>query len=352
MGHQFDQSFIQKDVATIMENTRKLAFHEMEKEFSELDLQLKYNSLSKNSLEVSNVIHDRFPDLHIEASVSKEIQTLVGEIAISLKNKEVKFRILGLFEPITGPRASLYLKEHIQQELINQFKQFTHKEDLDDADIFSACQKAYRSLQEGFISSSLNCRIHPALPSIAESLSSMTVALIGDDFGYVLNVGHSKALLNVAQDCIPLSLSADPDVQENTNMIEARGGKVCHGLVNYALNSATAFGGASTNGIVGALVSFTKFSKQEVSSEGSLFLGSSTIFSKLGQRGVSDFYAENSIKVGDRADALTGSLIHSNPKISHVGCLILTFGRPERIATPESRPDSRLSGFLLVRFRG
>lgn len=281
-----------------------------------------------------------------------EIQTLSTEITVKSRKNIHRFSLIGLFEPVEGARASLYLKNRLSDVLATELEKLGSRvENFDDGLILTACRRAYAVLQTEFVYSHSGKKLHPYLPSLSEDCSAMTVLLMNQDAIYVFNVGNSKAVLNNGGTCVPLSLPADLSISENRKLVEGRGGIIRDGKVNGKISSATIFGGESLHGAVSPLYSVTKILRSEVAPNSHILLGTSSLFAHLHPRKAVEFL-HNRNKSSDytlHADNFVYSVTEQS-KQEDVGCLVLCLdeARPVLYKSPAS---SVLSGMSRITVR-
>ena len=66
--------------------------------------------------------------------------------------------------------------------------------------------------------------------------------LVTEKHIYIANSGDSRAVASINGKCVPLSFDHKPEDPNETNRIEAAGGKVSWGRVNGNLNLSRALG--------------------------------------------------------------------------------------------------------------
>lgn len=176
-------------------------------------------------------------------------------------------QLFGIFDGHGGPMASLFVRDRLQQKLVETLVEF-NREGLSEAGIWRALKMTCVRLNRDF--KNLNETIANAQGTTA------TVAMILDGHLWTANVGDSRTVLDNYGTPVQLTHDAKPNDARYRRGIEHRGGKVVnvHGVprVNGDLAVARAIGDHRLHGAISARPKITRKPMSEIQPESHLIL--------------------------------------------------------------------------------
>ena len=203
-------------------------------------------------------------------------QYLITNFNLNIADTTYPVRLLGLFDPLIGSRASDYLSQNLTTALTQKLTAFNTSK-LSDDGIYNAIKTTFLELNREFIETNKDKRADETFRDfIADQGSSATVVMIIDNKLWTAQLGNTRGAFNKGDDAVQLNVDQIPQFYQDK--IKKLGGTVINGKVNDKLEMATVFGRNDLHGAASSSPGILRVGLDQFQENSLLILGTNGIF--------------------------------------------------------------------------